>query len=100
LSDVRVVATAHLKAFERPEAAGERFLCAQHFDWQSAVDALRQAMPHVQSRLPVGMPGAGKVENAYQLDGSKAERILGIKYIPLEVIMKDSFEQFLQAEKK
>jgi NADPH-dependent methylglyoxal reductase len=99
-ADVRVVAAAHLEAFERPEAAGERFLVAQHFDWQSAVDALRETLPHLQSRLPVGTPGAGKVENVYRLDGSKAERILGIKYIPLEVSVKDSFEQFLQAEKK
>lgn len=99
-ADVRVVATAHLEVFERPEATGERFLCAQHFDWQSAVDALRETMPHLRSRLPVGTPGAGKVEDVYRLDGSKAERILGIKYIPWEASLKDSFEQFLQAERK
>ncbi|KAL7784640.1 hypothetical protein V8C37DRAFT_395507 [Trichoderma ceciliae] len=97
-ADVRLVATAHLEAFERPEAAGERFLCGQHFDYQSAVDSLRETLPQLQSRLPVGTPGAGKVQDIYQLDGSKAERILGIKYIPLEVTMKDSFEQFLKAE--
>ncbi|KAL6900405.1 hypothetical protein GGI43DRAFT_427480 [Trichoderma evansii] len=96
-ADVRLVATAHLEAFERPEAAGERFLCGQHFDWQSAVDTLRETMPQLRSRLPVGTPGAGKVEDVYRLDGSKAERVLEIKYIPLEVTMKDSFEQFLQA---
>ncbi|RFU81797.1 nad dependent epimerase dehydratase [Trichoderma arundinaceum] len=97
-ADVRVVATAHLEAFERPEAAGERFLCGQHFDYQSAVDSLRETLPQLQSRLPVGTPGAGKVQEIYQPDGSKAEKILGIKYIPLEVTMKDSFEQLLLAE--
>jgi nucleoside-diphosphate-sugar epimerase len=97
-ADVRLVATAHLEAFERPEAAGERFLCGQHFDYQSAVDSLRETLPQLQSRLPVGTPGAGKVQDIYQLNGSKAEKILGIKYIPLEATMKDSFEQFLLAE--
>ncbi|KAM0254603.1 hypothetical protein ACHAQJ_006639 [Trichoderma viride] len=97
-ADVRLVATAHLEAFERPEAAGQRFLCGQHFDYQSAVDSLRETLPQLQSRLPVGTPGAGKVQAIYQLDGSKAEKILGIKYIPLEVTMKDTFEQFLVAE--
>lgn len=97
-ADVRLVATAHLEAFERPEAAGERFICGQHFDYQSAVDSLRETLPQLKSRLPEGTPGAGKTQAIYQLDGSKAERILGIKYIPLEVTMKDSFEQFLEAE--
>ncbi|PTB63433.1 NAD(P)-binding protein [Trichoderma citrinoviride] len=97
-ADVRVVAKAHIEAFERPEAAGERFLCGQHFDYQSAVDALREAMPQLKDRLPVGTPGAGKTQDIYQLDGSKAERILGIKYTPLEVTLKDSFEQLLAAE--
>ncbi|KAL7942846.1 hypothetical protein V8C42DRAFT_330545 [Trichoderma barbatum] len=96
--DVRLVATAHLEAFERPEAAGERFICGQHFDYQSAVDSLRETLPELKSRLPEGTPGAGKTQPLYQLDGSKAERILGIKYIPLEVTMKDSFAQFLAAE--
>lgn len=97
-ADVRVVATAHLEAFERPEAGGERFICGQHFDYQSAVDSLRETLPQLRNRLPVGKPGAGKTQELYQLDGSKAEKILGIKYIPLEVTVKDSFEQFLLVE--
>lgn len=39
-------------------------------------------------------------ELSIRLDGSKAERILGIKYIPLEVSMKDSFEQFLCRQRR
>ncbi|KAL7929854.1 hypothetical protein V8C35DRAFT_330981 [Trichoderma chlorosporum] len=97
-ADVRLVATAHLNAFERPEAAGERFICGQHFDYQSAVDSLRESLPQLQSRLPVGTPGAGKTQDIYQLDGSKAERVLGIEYIPMEVTMRDCFAQFLEAE--
>ncbi|TFB00041.1 NADPH-dependent methylglyoxal reductase GRE2 [Trichoderma ghanense] len=97
-ADVRVVAKAHLAAFERDEAAGERFLCGQDFDYQTAVDVLRETMPQLRDRLPVGTPGAGKTQDIYHLDGSKAERILGIKYTPLEITLKDSFEQLLAAE--
>ncbi|PNP40050.1 hypothetical protein TGAMA5MH_07972 [Trichoderma gamsii] len=71
-ADVRVVAMARLEAFERPVATSE-------------VVPLRETMPHLRSRLPVGTPGAGKVENVYHL---------------LEACIEDSFEQFLQAEKK
>lgn len=98
--DVRVLAAAHIAAFEREEAAGQRFLLGTHFDYQSAVDAARAEIPELRSRLPVGNPGAGQTEKVYQVDGSKAERILGIKYISLNESMRDSFAQFLEAEKR
>jgi hypothetical protein len=62
------------------------------------VDALRETMPELGARLPVGTPGAGKTE-VYQVDGSKAERVLGIRYISLEECMRDSFVQLVAAEK-
>jgi nucleoside-diphosphate-sugar epimerase len=98
--DVRAVAAAHIAAFEKEEAAGQRFLVGAHFDYQSAVDAVRAEIPELHSRLPVGNPGAGQTEKVYEVDGSKAERIMGIKYIPLNESMKDSFAQLLEAEKR
>ena len=98
-ADVRVVAEAHVAALENDGAAGERFLVGSHFDYQSAVDALREALPELKGRLPVGTPGAGKTEQVYAVDGSKAERVLGIKYISLEDSMRDSFVQLVEAEK-
>ncbi|KAG7292034.1 hypothetical protein NEMBOFW57_002065 [Staphylotrichum longicolle] len=56
--------------------------------------------PGASEPPPVGNPGAGQSEKVYQVDGSKAERILGIKYIPLNESMRDSFAQFLEAEKR
>ena len=97
-ADVRVVAAAHISAFEKPDAAGQRFLVGIHFDYQSAVDTLRDQMPELQSRLPVGQPGAGKMQEMYAMDGSKAERILGIKYISLEQSMKESMSELVAAE--
>lgn len=97
-ADARNVATAHLEAFERPEAGGHRFLVGAHFDYQTAVDILRRDLPELQSRLPEGTPG--KLEPVYTVNGAKAEKALGIKYIPLSETLKDSFDQLLNAEKK
>lgn len=99
-ADVRDVAAAHILAFERPEAGGERFLVSEHFDYQSAVDALREVMPEIGDRIPVGEKGAGKKAEVYQVDGSKAERLLGLKYRSLGQCMADCFRELLESEKK
>jgi NADPH-dependent methylglyoxal reductase len=94
--DVRTLAEAHIAAFEKKEGVdGERFLVGSHFDYQSVVDTVRAEIPELKDRLPVGTPG--KVPDSYVVDGSKAERVLGIKYIPLSQSMKDSYAQFVEA---
>lgn len=95
-TDSRTIAEAHIAALEKEEAAGQRFLVGSHFDYQSAVDALRKEIPELAPRLPLGTPG--KLPDVYDLDGSKAERVLGIKYIPLNETIRDSFLQFLEAD--
>lgn len=99
-ADVRNVAEAHVAAFEREEAGGQRFLVGTHYDYQTAVDEVRGEVEGLDDRLPVGTIGAGKEEKVYQVDGSKAEKVLGIKYIPLKETLKDSFGQLLEAEKR
>lgn len=94
--DVRVVADAHIAAFEKEEAGGQRFLVGSHFDYQTVVDEVRKGIPEIANRLPIGTPG--KIPDTYELDGSKAERVLGIKYISLGRTMVDSFRQFLEAD--
>ena len=96
-ADVRDVAAAHLSAFEREEAAGQRFLVGSHFDYQTAVDGLRKDFPELQDRIPKGTPGV--TEPVYQLDGSKAQKILGVKYTPINVTMKDTVADLIEAEK-
>lgn len=97
-ADVRDVATAHIKAFEQPEAGGQRFLVGSNFSYQTAVDLLRQDLPELDSHLPKGNPG--KPEPAYDVDGSKAKQVLEMEYIPLAKTMKDSFVQLLEANKR
>lgn len=94
-ADVRDVADAHLAAFERQEAAGKRFLVGSKFSYQAAVDTIREQMPDLNSKLPIGTPG--KAVDAYHLDGSKAEEVLGITYTLLSKTMKDTFVQLLEA---
>lgn len=103
--DVRNVAEAVLTAFETPSAAGHRYLLAKHFDWQSAADAARKALkePH-RSRIPTGRPGSmdhGAWRSViYGVDGSKAERELGLKYLSLEETIGEAVMQLLDVEMK
>jgi NADPH-dependent methylglyoxal reductase len=101
-ADVRNVAEAHLKAYEKSEAAGERFLVGQHFDYQSAADAIREAIPELRGRVPEGIPGTWVdfKDRLYTPDGTKAEQVLGIKYIDLKTTMVDTATGLLAAEKR
>lgn len=96
-ADVREVAAAHILSFETPEAGGHRFWVGQNFNYQTAVDAARTQLPELSQRLPEGRPGF--VEPTYTVDGSKAARVLGLKYRPLAETMKDTYVQLLHAEK-
>ncbi|UKZ78864.1 hypothetical protein TrVFT333_006610 [Trichoderma virens FT-333] len=103
--DVRNVAEALLAAFETPKAAGQRYLLAKHFDWQTAADAAREALEEPdKSRIPAGSPGSmsdGAWRSVtYGVDGSKAENDLGLKYLPLKDTMGDAIKQLLDVERK
>lgn len=101
--DARDVAFAHIAAYEKPEAGGERFILATHFDYQSVADAVRDSIPELKDRMPVGNLGAGWQEletgAVYAIDSGKAQKVLGIKYTPLSTCMKDSFLELMEAEK-
>ncbi|KAJ9149267.1 NAD-dependent epimerase dehydratase [Pleurostoma richardsiae] len=97
--DVRDTAAAHIAALETPEAGGQRFLLGGHFDYQSAADAVRAELPELMGRVPQGQVGKGWEEEVYEIDGSKAERMLRIEYTPLAVTMRDTFLELLEAER-
>ncbi|KAL3963016.1 hypothetical protein ACCO45_004539 [Purpureocillium lilacinum] len=96
-ADVREVAAAHILSFETPEAGGHRFWVGQNFNYQTAVDAARTQLLSCPNGSPEGRPGF--VEPTYTVDGSKAARVLGLKYRPLAETMKDTYVQLLHAEK-
>ncbi|EXJ56426.1 hypothetical protein A1O7_06769 [Cladophialophora yegresii CBS 114405] len=96
--DVRDVALAHLKAYELEEAGGQRFLTGSHFDYQIAVDSLRADFPQIRDRIPEGTPGQS--DPTYEINHSRAEKVLGIKFTPLNMTLKDTVEDLLAAEGK
>ncbi|KAM0246094.1 hypothetical protein ACHAQJ_010346 [Trichoderma viride] len=98
--DVRIVAKAHIEASERPEAGGHRFLVASPFNYQMAVDAIREDIPELVNRIPEGAKGADISGQVYTVSGKKAEKVLGIKYMPLRESLRDSFLELLEAERK
>ncbi|OIW25842.1 NAD(P)-binding protein [Coniochaeta ligniaria NRRL 30616] len=97
--DVRDLGAAQILVLETPAAGGQRFLFGSHFDYQTAADILRENVPELKSRIPEGTPGAGLTQAVYAIDGSKAERVLGIKYMPLKDTLVDSFAEFVGAKK-
>lgn len=98
--DVRDVAEAHLRAYQVVEAGSERFfICKGNFTYQKFVDALRANLPDIKGRVPIGNPGAGEVpSDVYTIDTSKSQRILGLKYRPLEETIVDAARSLLKIE--
>ncbi|KAI8648628.1 NAD-dependent epimerase dehydratase [Fusarium keratoplasticum] len=101
--DVRDTAAMLVAALEAPAAGGRRFLLAHHFDWQTAADLAREALPdEIKRRIPIGKPGSGRDEaeaNMYQIDGSRAADVLGVGYRPLLDTVRDTLVQLMEAEK-
>lgn len=100
--DVRDVASALLAAVKVPEAGGERFLVVNRCHWQLIRDEARRVLPELRDRIDAGTPSAwiAARDTTYDVDGTKAEKILGIKYSPLGDCLRDSYLQLLEAEKK
>ncbi|KAE8133670.1 hypothetical protein BDV38DRAFT_295926 [Aspergillus pseudotamarii] len=97
-ADVRDVAEAHLKAFEVPEAGGQRFLIAQgKYSYQRIADILRDRVVEVRDRVPVGKPRSG-LSDVYGIDASKSENVLDLRYRPLEDSIVDAAKSFLKLE--
>ncbi|KAI0009206.1 NAD(P)-binding protein [Xylariaceae sp. FL0662B] len=94
-ADAAELGLAHVRALEIPEAAGRRFIVGCDFRYQYAVDAAREAIPELRARLPVGTPGC--VEDAYAIDGSEAERVLGITYGSLRDTIVGTYRMLLRA---
>ncbi|KXJ88192.1 hypothetical protein Micbo1qcDRAFT_138545 [Microdochium bolleyi] len=92
--DVRDLAEAHVRAFETPAAAGQRYIVASpgNFMYQSAVDIIRAEFPELRDTTPQGQTGA-PIPPVYAIDAGKAARELGLKaedYTPLRTTIVDA----------
>jgi nucleoside-diphosphate-sugar epimerase len=100
--DVRDVATAHVGALERPEAAGRRlFTVAGHFSNRQIADAARAYadangfLAEYQDKLPApDAPGGERPAEgeAFKWNADETNKLLGIKYITIEQSIGDLFK--------
>ncbi|KAI0472296.1 NAD dependent epimerase/dehydratase [Xylaria cf. heliscus] len=96
--DVRDVAKAHVAAQEKPEAGGNRFfVTAGLFANKEIVPIVRNRFPQLADKLPEdGTPGGDyPVDGIYKYDNSKATKVLGIDWIPLEQSVSDTIGSLL-----
>ncbi|KKY26739.1 putative nad dependent epimerase [Phaeomoniella chlamydospora] len=98
--DVRDVATAHLKAYEVPKAANERFfITAGNFSYQQICDIVRREFPDLKDKVPEGNVASGLGQDVYKVDNGKSKTILGIEYRDLETCVNDTVKSLLEVEK-
>ncbi|KAI0407943.1 NAD dependent epimerase/dehydratase [Xylaria palmicola] len=99
--DVRDVAKAHVAAMERPEAGGQRFFAVTGlFTNRDLVPIVRKHFPQLADKLPEdGVPGGdypgSSIANISKYDNSKATKVLGIDWIPLEESVVDTIKSLL-----
>jgi nucleoside-diphosphate-sugar epimerase len=96
--DVRDVALAHVRALTVEEAGGERFIVGAGPG--SPNDLVVSFERHFPDRTTYPKGDASKVEainaKSNRYDGSKAERILGIKYHDIDTSVKDTVESLVK----
>ncbi|KGO76949.1 NAD-dependent epimerase/dehydratase [Penicillium italicum] len=94
--DVRDVALAHVRAIEVPEAGGERFfVAAGFFSNKELADIARETHPQLESKLPPADAPSDFPENIYEIDNTKSQKILGLKYRPLKQTVSDAIDSIL-----
>ncbi|KAL8683315.1 MAG: hypothetical protein Q9186_000698 [Xanthomendoza sp. 1 TL-2023] len=95
-ADVRDVAQAHVRAAERPDAAGKRFfVTAGYFSNREIADEIREQLPDVASKI-AAKGGEFPEEGYFDFDNSRTKQILDIDYRTLKEMVKDTI-QSLQA---
>ena len=99
--DVRDVAEAHLRAYEIPEAGGERFIIsADNFFWEELVHVLA-TIPGLEKKVPT-VPDKSKWErpDTYKICTDKSKDVLGLKYRSFEETIRDTATSLLRKEKE
>ncbi|KAI0088795.1 NAD(P)-binding protein [Irpex rosettiformis] len=91
--DVRDLAQAHVLAFQKEAAGGERIIVASGpFTWQQWVHAAHE----IDSKLPSGTAGYDYANIKFPIkhDNTKSRQILGIDYIGITRCTRDILAQF------
>ena len=98
--DVRDDGEAHARAYEAPEAAGQRYFCtAGGYTYQQICDIIRKEFPEKKELVPEGTPGAPYPE-VYKVDNSKIKKELGMGFRDLRTCIHDQVTEFIEIEKR
>lgn len=94
-----------MEALVRAEAGNQRFAPTDGgYTFQDISDIIHSTSLPLpddwKKNTPVGTKGAGADVQQNKLDGSKSEKVLGIKYHNLKQIIEDSLESFMDYEKR
>merc|ERR1712039_507681 len=95
--DVRDVATAHVEAMLRPEANGKRFI----LDGDEPPLAVNEIIARCRQMFPQYLFDDAPGKQAFpatimSLDNTRSKTVLGIKYIPLEKVIRDSVQAIVK----
>lgn len=98
--DVRDVALAHVRAVERPEAGGHRFLMVEGY-WtnKQMVDVIREYFPGLRHNLPDSVE-SDFPDKIFSFDNKPSIAVLGIKYHPFEQCIVDSVNGLLKVDQR
>lgn len=101
-ADVRDVAAAHLKAYENPAAAGQRyFVTSGNYTYDQICDVIREEFPQIRDRVPAqGDKGKRESPDVYKVDASKASTELKLEMRGLRECIRDTVTSFLDLERK
>jgi nucleoside-diphosphate-sugar epimerase len=93
------VAEAHVLAFEKPAAAGQRHLISNGaYSYQQVCDIIREKFPQLRGLTPEENPGT-PLPSTYRLDTSKAIKQLGINFRSLEETIVGTVDSLLKVQK-
>lgn len=101
--DVRDVAKAHLVAFQKKEAAGQRLIASNgRFTYQDLMDIVNEDFPQLKGKVPAGEPGSGKklYDSFPDIDNSKSKKIFDFQLNNLHNAVHDTAAQVLKKEGK
>ena len=73
-----------------------RSVSGGRYSWQGVCDILREKFPNLRHLVPLGNPKSGLGAEVYEVDASKAERVLGMQFRGLEEVVVDAAQNLIQ----
>ncbi|KAL7938577.1 hypothetical protein V8C35DRAFT_288516 [Trichoderma chlorosporum] len=98
--DVRDVADAHVKALQKAEAGGGRYLISGGiYCNQELADVSRRLFPKYGDRIPTGEPGKRESHTHFGISTAETDQVLGVKWTSLEDSLRDVVPQLFEIER-